>query len=62
MTQAMITHRGQERKARGFSCAEIKAAKMSCAQFDELKLQWDSRRKTNYPENVKTLQALLKKK
>ena len=60
--KAHVNHRGEHRKGKGFSCAEITEAKMTCAQFDALKLPWDSRRKSKHAENVKTLQDLLKKK
>ena len=55
-----VIHRNVKRKSRGFSCQEIIEAGMSCKKFDELKLHWDSRRKTKYAENVAYLKSLLK--
>lgn len=60
MQQAYVEHRGTKRKARGFTCAEIEEAGMTCQQFDALKLRWDSRRKTKYAENVAFLKKLEK--
>ncbi len=58
--QVSVEHRGTKRKARGFSCAEIEEAGLTCQQFDMLKLPWDSRRKTKYTENVSYLKKLEK--
>ena len=58
--QPFVEHRGVKRKARGFSCAEIEEAGLTCQQFDSLKLPWDSRRSTKYSENVKHLKSLAK--
>ncbi len=60
MHQAYVMHRDMRRKARGFSCDEILDAGLTCQQFDALKLPWDSRRKTKYPENVTYLKSLAK--
>ena len=57
---AYVTHNGQRRKARGFSCAEIVEAGLTCQQYDALRLQWDSRRSSSYKENVETLKKLEK--
>jgi ribosomal protein L13E len=53
-------HRETRKKARGFSCAEIEEAGMTCKDFDALKLPWDSMRKSKYPENVNYLKKLEK--
>lgn len=59
MHQAYVEHRGLKRKARGFTCEEAhEAGIMTCAEFDMLKLPWDSRRKTKYSENVAYLKTL----
>ncbi len=60
MHQAYVEHRGTKRKARGFTCAEIKEAGITCQQFCALRLPWDSRRKTKYAENVAYLKKLEK--
>ena len=61
MNKATVEHRGHKRKAKGYTCEEMKEAGMTCAQFDDLQLHWDSRRKTKYAENVKHLKSLLKR-
>ena len=58
--QVYVEHRGIKRKARGFTCKEIKEAGITCQQFCALKLPWDSRRKTTYKENVAYLKKLEK--
>ena len=61
MHQAYVVHRDMKRKARGFTCEEaFEAGITTCAQFDALKLPWDPRRKTKYPENVAYLKSLAK--
>jgi len=58
--QVYVEHRGIKRKARGFTCKEIKEAGITCQQFCALKLPWDSRRKTAYKENIEYLKKLEK--
>ena len=60
MHQAYVVHRDIKKKARGFSCAEIEDAGMTCKDFDALKLPWDSMRKSKYAENVSYLKKLEK--
>ncbi len=60
MHQAYVVHRDTRKKARGFSCAEIEEAGMTCLQFNALKLPWDSMRKSKYAENVAYLKKLEK--
>jgi ribosomal protein L13E len=60
MHQAYVVHRDTKKKARGFSCAEIEEAGMTCKDFDALKLPWDSMRKSKYAENVSYLKKLEK--
>ncbi len=60
MHQAYVMHREIKRKSRGFSCTEITDAGLTCKQFDAMKLPWDSRRKTKYPENISYLKSLAK--
>ncbi|MBS3148643.1 hypothetical protein J4219_07195 [Candidatus Woesearchaeota archaeon] len=60
--QAIVVHRGNQRKAKGFSSKEMVEADMSCEKFCSLNLRWDSRRQTSYKENVDALKSVLKTK
>jgi ribosomal protein L13E len=60
MHQAYVVHRDTRKKARGFSCAEIEDAGMTCKDFDALKLPWDSMRKSKYAENIAYLKKMEK--
>ena len=62
MHNAQVVHRDLKRKGRGFTCEEAHEAGITtCQEFDALKLPWDPRRKTKYPENVAYLKSLVKK-
>ncbi|MBW2969698.1 hypothetical protein KY309_01525 [Candidatus Woesearchaeota archaeon] len=58
--RATVEHRGKKRKARGYTAEEVFEAGLTCKQFEELRLQWDSRRKTKYKENIEQLKSLAK--
>ncbi|MBI4147004.1 hypothetical protein HY489_06745 [Candidatus Woesearchaeota archaeon] len=58
--QPIVEHRGQQRKAKGYSCKEIEEAGINCQQFCKLKLPWDSRRSTSYKQNVDQLKKMEK--
>jgi ribosomal protein L13E len=57
---AIVEHRGQKRKARGYTMKEIVEAGLTIEDLQKLRVQIDPRRKTKYPENVKELKALKK--
>ena len=57
---AIVKHRGHVRKARGYTAAEIVEAGLSIEDLSKFKIKMDPRRKTKYPENVKTLKELKK--
>lgn len=59
---AFVVHRGNRRKARGFTCAEAcEAGILTCEDIKKFNIPLDPFRKTKYAENVKTLKSLLKK-
>ncbi len=53
---------GGIRKGRGFSLNELKDAKIVIQEARDMDLPVDMRRKSNHPDNVKSLKALKKKK
>ncbi len=53
---------GGVREGRGFSLNELKDAKMNTDEARDMGLPVDIRRKSNHPDNVKSLKALKKKK
>jgi len=57
---AIVRHRGRTGKARGYTAAEIVEAGWNIEDLSKFKIRMDPRRKTKYPENVKTLKELKK--
>lgn len=58
--KAIVDHRGQRRKARGFSVAEAVEAGLTWQDCARFKVRLDPKRSTSYKENVKTLKELVK--
>jgi len=57
---AQIQHRGHQRKAKGYSAAEVVEAGLTIQDVMKNKIRMDPRRKTKYAENVKALKELKK--
>jgi ribosomal protein L13E len=57
----IISQRGKQKKGKGFSPDELKAAGISKQQAYQAGLPVDMRRKTSHDENVKAIKAHAKK-
>jgi large subunit ribosomal protein L13e len=58
---AVVGQNGKQRAGRGFSPDEIKEAGIDAGKARELGVRIDRKRKSSHEENVKALQAHLKK-
>ena len=58
--QAVVWKKTKERKAKGFSRAELKEIGLSLGDALKLGIPIDSRRRTKHEENVKVLKKNLK--
>jgi len=59
--QAVVRRKTKQRKARGFSRAELKEVGLGFKDALRLALPIDSRRRTKHEENVRTLKENLKR-
>ena len=58
--QPEIEHKGNVRKARGYSLQELKEARMDIRLTKKLNVPVDRRRKTAYEENITQLKTKMK--